>query len=90
MKIKEGFKIRPLGREYIITPQGASRINFNKMIALNSSAAFLWNEVQGKDFTPETLANLLVGKYTIDYKQALKDSESIAKKWVEAGLVQED
>ena len=87
MKTVPGFTLRPLGKEFIITAESIKQINFNKMISLNESAAFLWREVDGKDFTPEDLADLLVGRYEIDRETALRDSEAIAAKWKEAGIV---
>ena len=81
--------MRKLGREYIITAEGVELINFNKMIALNESAAYLWENVQDKEFTVETLADLLIEQYGIDRELALKDSGAVAQKWVEAGIAEE-
>lgn len=82
--------MRKLGLEHIITAEGVELINFNKMIALNESAAFLWESVQDKDsFTVETLADLLVEQYGIDKELALKDSAAVAAKWIEAGIAEE-
>ena len=87
MKTVPGFTLRPLGKEFIITAESVKQINFNKMISLNESAAYLWKSVDGKDFGPEDLADLLVERYEIDRETALKESEAIAAKWLEAGIV---
>jgi len=87
MKIAEGFKIRPLGREFVVMAENMRQMNFNKMIALNSTAAFLWQNVTGKDFTVQDLSDLLVGEYEVDRETADKDSAAIAQKWIEAGIV---
>jgi hypothetical protein len=89
MKTVPGFTLRPLGKEFIITAESIQKINFNKIISLNESAAFLWKEVDGKEFTPDDLADLLVSRYEVDRETALKDSEAIAAKWIEAGIVTE-
>ena len=39
MKLVEGFRLRQLGGEFIVTPESVAQINFNKLISLNSSAA---------------------------------------------------
>lgn len=88
MKAKTGFKLRTLGRDHILTPEFSSNINFNKMIVLNESAAYLWQAVDGKEFSVESLADLLVEKYEIDREQAEKDAASLADKWVEAGIAE--
>ncbi|MBO4263129.1 MAG: PqqD family peptide modification chaperone [Bacteroidales bacterium] len=89
MKAKTGFTLRPLGREFILTADNIQQVNFNKMISLNESAAFLWRSVQGMTFTADTLADLLVGQYGIDRERALADSENIMGKWKEAEIVEE-
>lgn len=89
MKIKNGFRMRTLGRESIIVGEGIERINFNKMIALNSSAAYLWESVEGKDFSVQDLADLLMAKYEVDPAVALADSQKIAADWLEVGIVEE-
>ena len=88
MKIKDGFKLRTLGTEYIVTAEGEKQINFNKIIFLNSSAAFLWKNIEGRDFTATDLADLLTGEYDVDRERALEDSKTIAAKWIEAGIVE--
>lgn len=89
MKLKKGFKLRPLAREFILTAEDISQVNFNKMISMNSTAAYLWEAVADKEFTAGDLAALLVEKYEVDEATALKDSESIAEKWIEAGIAEE-
>lgn len=89
MRTLKGFTLRPLGKEFIITAESLEKINFNKMISLNESAAYLWKEVDGKDFTPSDLADLLVARYEVDHETALRDSEAIAAKWIEAGIATE-
>lgn len=81
--------MRSICRERIIVPEGSKLVNFNKMISLNSTAAYLWENIQDKEFTPETLAALLTEKYEVSAEQALADSKAIAAKWIEAGIVSE-
>lgn len=88
MKLIDGFRLRPLGKEFIVVGEGPSQVDFNKMIALNQSAAYLWREVSGKEFTVKDLADLLVKEYEISEQIALHDSEVIAQKWIEAGIAE--
>ena len=88
MKIKKGFVLRQLLGEYVITGEGLERVNFNKIITLNATAAYLWEAVQDKDFTADSLADLLMDRYEVDKETALKDSETLVKSWNEAGLVE--
>ncbi len=87
MKIKNGFVLKSICGENMIIAEGKENIDFSKIISLNESAAYLWNEVEGKDFTPETLAELLVEEYEVDDERALADAEILAKQWLDAGIV---
>ena len=88
MKLIEGFRLRPLGKEYIVTPESVAQINFNKMISLNSSAAYLWKSVEGREFTPEELKRLLLERYDVEEEVAGRDAEAIAQSWIEAGIAE--
>jgi hypothetical protein len=88
MKLIEGFRLRPLGKEYIVTPESVAQINFNKMISLNSSAAYLWKSVEGREFTPEDLKRLLLDRYDVEEEIAGRDAEAIARTWIEAGIAE--
>ena len=88
MKLIEGFRLRPLGKEYIVTPESVAQINFNKMISLNSSAAYLWKSVEGREFTPEDLKRLLLDRYDVEEEIAGRDAEEIARTWIEAGIAE--
>ena len=89
MKIIEGFVLRPLGDEFIITGEGPAQVNFNKMISLNSTAAYLWRSVEGGEFSVEDLTALLLEEYDVDEATASKDALAIVNKWIEIGLVEE-
>ena len=88
MKIKDGFILREMCGENIVTAEGIEHINFNKLISLNSSAAYLWENLIGKEFSVEDMAALLVEQYDIDMELAIKDSESLSKAWMEAGVTE--
>jgi hypothetical protein len=89
MKIIEGFRLRKLGKEHIVVGEGLAQVNFNKMISLNESAAYLWQAVEGKDFTADDLTRLLLERYDVSEEIAAKDAAALAQAWVEAGVVAE-
>ncbi len=88
MHIKKGFKLRTVGDEYIVAGEGLEQISFNRLISLNSSAAFLWQEVEGKSFDVETLADLLSSKYILSTEQAREDVDEIVRVWLEVGIIE--
>ena len=88
MKIKKGFVLREMCGEHIVTGEGLENINFNKLITLNSSAAFLWQEVVGKEFTVEEMAQLLIDRYGIDKELAIKDAVNLCNALTDAGVAE--
>ncbi|MFV0483266.1 MAG: PqqD family protein [Bacteroidales bacterium] len=89
MRIKKGFTLRSVGNERIVVGEGLEQIDFNKLIALNSAAAYLWESVEGKGFDECTLADLLMTKYDLPKAQAGADAHEIAQAWISIGIVEE-
>ena len=89
MKIKEGFKLRHLGGEYIVIGEGIAQVNFNKMISLNATAAFLWEQLLGKEFNVEDITRLLCDNYEVEEAVAAADAATLVKNWREAELLDE-
>lgn len=87
MRIKDGFVLRTMLGDHVVLGEGLSQVDFNCLLSLNDTAAYLWERVQGKDFTKGDLADLLVEKYGISREQAISDSESIANTWIEQGVL---
>ena len=87
MKINKGFELREMCGEHIIIGTGVENIDFSKVISLNESAAWLWREVEGKEFTPQSLAALLMEQYDVDEATALADATALAAQWVSVGIV---
>ena len=87
MKIKNGFVLREMCGENIVTAEGMENINFNKLISLNSTAAFLWRKVADTEFDAATMAQYLVEEYGIDMELALKDSHNLCESWINAGII---
>ena len=87
MKIKKGFELRVICGEAIVVAHGKENIDFSKIISLNESAAYLWRQVEGKDFDAALLAQLLTEEYEVDEATALRDAEKTMTDWQEAGLI---
>ena len=88
MKLKEGFTIRPLCGEHIVVGEGLSQVNFNKMLSMNDSAAYLWEQVYGKEFTLEDLVTLLTDRYEVSGEQAMEDVKKMVAIWQEHGVLE--
>ena len=88
MKIKEGFVLRTICGQSVVSGEGTANVNFSKLVSLNDSAAYLYKKVQGLEFTAETLADLLLAEYEVDRETALKDAEALCAQWKEIGIAE--
>ena len=89
MKIKEGFKMRKLGREHIVVAEGSGLVNFNRMVSFNDTAAYLWEALSGKEFAVDDIRQLILDRYEVDEQTAAADAAKLARDWAETGLVEE-
>lgn len=89
MKLKDNLTIRKIGDEYMMVSNSGSNLDYTRVISLNSSAAFLVQEVQQKEFTKEEWVNLLVDKYNIDIERAQADVQLLIDKFNKEGLFHE-
>ena len=60
MKIKENYKVREIAGENLIVEQGKSQSDMTKVISLNNTALLLWKELQGREFSLEDAAEILM------------------------------
>lgn len=74
MKIKDGFILRKIAGEDIVVPIGNNIADFNGVIRLNESAAFLWKVLQ-EEISKVDLVNSLIEEYGIDKSLATNDVE---------------
>ena len=87
MRTKKGFRLRELGGDYILIGESAELIDFNHIITFNEAAAYLWQNVQGKDFDVETLTQLLLDEYDVSEDIAREDAQATMDDWKEIGIV---
>ena len=85
MKIKEGFILREIAGNYIVVAIGDRVKDFNAVINLNESGAFLWKKLS-EGASKEELIESLTGEYDVDKETAEKDIDAFIEKVREAGL----
>ena len=89
MKIKNGFVLRQVCGENVIVGEGLGAINFGKMLALNETAAWLWQQaVAMGDFTVDALAQKLCDEYEVSLDEAQADVKSIVDEWTAVGVIE--
>ncbi len=86
MKAKIGFNLRNICGEQVIVAEGKENIDFSNIISMNDASAYLWNAIQGKDFTVDDLVELLTQEYEVDEQTARRDAQALANQWLEAEI----
>ncbi len=89
MHTKKGFELHNICGESIIIAEGKENIDFNNIIEMNKTSAYLWETVEGKEFSSESLAQLLTDHYDVNYTTAFKDAKEVTSKWIKAGIAEE-
>ena len=79
MKIKEGFLLKEIAGSYVVVPVGEKLVDFQMMVTLNETGAFLWEKL-ANDITEEELVAALLGEYDVDEQTAKKDVSEFIKK----------
>lgn len=89
MRIKNGFVLRQVCGKNVIVGEGLEAIDFGKLLSLNETAAWLWNEAQSQgDFTVESLADKLCEEYDVAPDAARQDVTDIIAEWSNLNVVE--
>ncbi len=88
MKTKSGFMLRNVAGRDIVVAVGAASMDFNGIISLNETGAFLWKILEG-GATKEELLSKMLGEYDTDEATALAGIEAFLKACTDAGLIEE-
>lgn len=86
MKIKDGFILRQVADNYLVVAVGDAVKDFNGIINLNETGAFLWKILES-GATEEELVKKLTEEYDVDEETAKKDVGKFVAKLAEANLL---
>jgi hypothetical protein len=72
MKIEKEYILREIAGDYIIVPVRAAALEFNGMITVNETGAFLWEKLR-EGTTKEELLHAMLEEYEVSEKEAEAD-----------------
>ena len=75
MRINDRMKVRDMVGEHIIIMQSTDKVDMTRVMALNETALFLFNELQGRDFEADDAVRLLTDNYEVSDEVARRDVE---------------
>ncbi len=88
MRIKDGFELREVCGEKVIVGEGLGAVDFGKLLVLNETAAWLWEEARKiGEFSPESLAERLCEEYEVADDVAKADVEEILNGWKDMKVI---
>lgn len=70
MKIKEGFILRNVAGSNIVVPFGDRCMDFNGMITLNETGAFIWKQLEN-DVEEADIVKAILAEYDAGVDEAL-------------------
>ena len=79
MKIKDNFILRKVADSYVVVPVGRLTLNFNGIITLNETGAFLFELLQ-KGAEREELIDRLLAEYEVTPERAAADVDVFIEK----------
>lgn len=88
MKIRDGFILRKMDDMSIVVAVGSAAKEFNGIITLNSTAEFMWKQLE-KGCTEEELVCEMLKTYNAPEEKMRGDAAAFVKKLREAELLDE-
>lgn len=87
MKIKDDFILRKVADTYVVVPVNSMTLDFNGIINLNETGAFLF-ELLHKGTTKDELLIRLLEEYDVSKQKASSDIDIFIEKVKEADILE--
>ena len=87
MKIKKDFILRKVADSYVVVPVGRMTLDFNGIINLNETGAFLFGLLQ-KGADRDELIEKMLGEYDVTREKAAADIDVFLKKVRDANVLE--
>lgn len=86
MKAKENFLLRQVAGAWVVMPIGQEMLDFNGILNLNETGAFLWQKLQ-EGASIEELATALTGEYKVSLEEARTDAKEFCDLLIQKGCL---
>jgi len=88
MKLRSDLVLRTIGSDHLIVDPSQDMVDLSTVYTLNSSAAWLWEQLKGKEFNIDGIVELLCENYDVDIDQAKSDAETLLQDFQKQGLLE--
>ncbi len=87
MRRKIGFTLHRICEQNIIVAEGKENVDFNNLVTMNDTAAFLWEAMAERDFSLDDMVAALLGEYDVSEDAARHDCAELIDEWRESGII---
>lgn len=87
MRVKENFMLRKIADSYVVVPVGRQTLDFNGIINLNETGAFLFELLQ-KGASRDELVEKLLGEYEVERDRAQADVDKFIQSVKDADVLE--
>lgn len=87
MKIKEGYLLNELVGTFVVVAVGKRAKEFNGMINLNETGAFIWRKIE-EGLDVDKIAESMTAEYEVDLDTAKKHTEEFIQKLQNANILE--
>lgn len=70
--MKKNFLLREIAGEFLLVPLGNSSTQFNSMITMNETGAFIWKRLEN-NMSKSEIAKEMIQEYDVSYEKAETD-----------------
>ena len=86
MKFKQEFVLREVAGENIVIPLSGLGEQFNGLITLNESGAFIWKQIETEK-SKEEIVDALLEEYEVTREQAQKNVDELCAQMEQLGIL---
>jgi len=88
MKLRSDLVLRTIGSDHLIVDPSQDMVDLSTVYTLNSTAAWLWEQLKGKEFDTTAIVELLCDNYEVDEEQAQSDAKVLLADFEKQGLLE--
>lgn len=86
MKLRKDLVLRKVGDDYIMVDPSQGMVDLSRVYTFNETAAWLWEQLPGKEVNVEQVAALLLERYEVSSEKATQDAAALIQEFEQAGL----
>lgn len=87
MKLKKDLVLRKIENDYLIVDPNQDMVNLSQVYTLNETAAYLWQQLQNREFEVDDLVELLLERYEVEESLARRDAERFLEVFRQHGVI---